>query len=379
MFTPMPRKRVPSAFACNVMFSIVFYCLCMQTSFARSPVGGSVDDSGATPARVSTDEIMRQIQKKFRGNAKKYQALARKIEKRVQEALAETEYSCGTGDGDKRPLSEHPYLKFVEELSVAAMAEGGKKKNSDETQALLKKYPWDNVLELVTGLQDGSDRVIPDHENGFINLGAPPEPAPGFPDLSINHYLYGFDEILSWKYRIKQGRKMVFLGRERKSEKPVMEEELPPWEAIRVYLDGYNPKVPLYAIPWLTHLLHSGLMEERRTETGALSRMDEMMAFLDSKWNGFHYENTYTRKPEALVQPVHALFTEKEGFVYQFPDAKPLAMSGDIPFLSLRTYQEYGELFLNRKADVRSRPIIISLTVDTRSSNPRTIKSNGYS
>jgi hypothetical protein len=295
---------------------------------------------------------MRQIHKKFKRSPKKYGALAKKIQKRVNEALAAHEWSCVPEAAPKKTLSEHPYIKLVDELSAQAMTAAGKNKNSKEKQGLLKKYPWDNVLELVTGLQDGSDRAIPDHENGFINLGGVPDPPPGFPDLMINHYLYGFDEILGWKYRMKQGKQVVYLGREKKTEKSVMETELPPWERIRIYLDGMKPEVSLFAIPWLTRLLHSNLREKRRSESGALSRMDEILAFFDSKWNGFYYQNPYTGKREAFVQPVHMLFTEKGGFVYRFPASKPLAMSGDIPFLSLRTYQEYGQVFLNRKVDV---------------------------
>lgn len=341
MFTPRFWKNDWAFCIRGTLFSFLMLFLIGSASVV---LASDVND-------MDSEAIMGRIHKKYKKSAKKYESLARKIEKSVIKALAES------------PISEHPHLRFMEELSEGALAESRKKTNGLETQQLLKAYPWDNVLELVTGLQDGSDRGIPDHDNGFIHLGRVPEPLPAYPDLMINQYLYGFREVISWQYRVKSGKKMVFLGREKKTEKPAMETEPPPWESVRVYLDGMMPNVPLLAIPRLTHRIHSKLVELRRKEGGQLSQMDELLVFLDSKWNGFYFANPYTGKNEAFIQPVHALFTEKHGFVYQFPEARPLSLQGDIPFVSLRTYQVYGKTFMNENVDV------ISFIRDTTEAN----------
>jgi hypothetical protein len=137
-----------------------------------------------------------------------------------------------------------------------------------------------------------------------------------------------------------------------KKETPKMEEDLPPWEKIRTYLYGSRPEASLYAAPALIHAIHTRLQERRRGEMGRLSLMDETLAFMDSKWNGFICESPYSKKPIALAIPLHTLYAKKGGYIYRFPYAGRLTLAGDVPFLSDCTYQEYGERFLNLKVGV---------------------------
>src|SRR5262249_42529189 len=150
------------------------------------------------------------------------------------------------------------------------------------------------------------DRPVPDNEGGFINLDRAPDPFPGFPLLGTNHYLYGLQEIVGWKFGIKQAKKLTYEGRGPKAP-AAMETTLPGWERIRVYLQGSLPEAPLSAILWLTHGIHSRLVERRKSASGELSRMDALLAFLDSKWNGFYFQVPYSKERVAIVEPVHAL------------------------------------------------------------------------
>jgi hypothetical protein len=295
---------------------------------------------------------MSRLQAKYKQADKKYDALADEIEKEVRKALKSTVWLSEQEAGAPRLFVEHPAFAQIEHLSKVAQTElskaEGKKKSRRE--ALLAKFPWIPRLELDLGLEHGSDRPVPTNEKGFIAMGTVPEPVRGFPELLTNQYLYGLQEIVSWRLGVKAGKKLSFEGRDPK--KPAaMETELPGWEKIRVLLLGSLPEVPLYAIPSLTHAIHARLAERRRSPSGEPSRMDEELAFLDSKWNGFTFQVPYSKERLAVVQTVHALMTDRAGFFYGFPESQKMAKVGDLPFVSVQTYQQYARVFLDQRIE----------------------------
>jgi len=286
--------------------------------------------------RPPVEQVLLELQQKYGPNDKKYEALAKKVDKAVRDAIAKSQWTCA--DGTTRPFSAHPLFTWIAELSAAAQAKSTRKSE------LLAKYPWPVPLELVPALEYGSDRPVPAHENGFIDLGAAPEPAPGFPDLFVNQYLFGLQEIVGWQYRVQSGKKLAFQGRGPK-DAPACSTELPAWETLRVYLSGSLPEVPLLAMPRLTHEIHTRLVERRRTASGALAPMDELFGFLDARWNGFLFTLACSKERLAIVLPAHALLTDRTGFVYHFPTGQHLGGVGDIPFVSDLTQQAYAKAF----------------------------------
>lgn len=335
---------------CLVLLLLILMSL--SISLARGTSRSDQVDIEDVVARVPTSEVILQIQKKYKGNLKKYKKLADKLEKHVKKALEETYWRSGPGEGVEKPLSEHPYVLLVQELSQSAISESKERTNDDEVQKLLDTFPWSPNLELIIGLQGGSDRPIPKHTRGFIYLGEMLAPLPGFPELSINRYLYGTREIVNWQFCVEQKKSLAFSGRKKLSKKPAMMEELPPWESVQLYLDGILPDVALLAVPQMTHELHTRLVDKRRNETGELSQMDEMMAFMESKWNGFYFKNPYTKKTEPFVQSVHALVTERGSFAYRFPLSSGLASQGDLPFISDWMYQEHAKRYLGQSISI---------------------------
>lgn len=315
---------------------------------------GSRDvDLDAVAAKVSTDEVLAQIRKKYKRSSKKYKALAKKIEVRVERVLAETPWHAARGDGRERHLSEHPHLLLVASLKQDVMSRSKSTLAADERDLLLKRYPWPSDLELVLGLQYGTDRAVPRHKQGFIDLGELKCPLPGFPELKINRYLYGFQEIAGWQYLVKHKKTPSYMGRTKVSQDSPFVAELPPWESIRLHLDGVLPDAALFAVPGMIHRIHGSLVEARRGGSGELSGLDEFLAFMESRWNGFMFQNPYTGRSEAFVQPIHAVFMEKGSFVYAFPLSLKLAQQGDIPFVSIQVYQEYAKRFLEKEITVR--------------------------
>ena len=116
-----------------------------------------------------------------------------------------------------------------------------------------------------------------------------------------------------------------------------------------MYLEGSTPATALYGVPRFTHMVHSRLAERRLKDEGATPHMDDFLVMLDSKWNGFQFEVPETGERVAFVQPVHWLFIDGKGFVFQFPRAEPLARVGDIPFFSVQTYSRFADLYLGQR------------------------------
>ncbi len=304
----------------------------------------------ASPARSQAaahppvEDVMASLLQKYKQDDKRFETLAKALEKSVATALDKSPWLKAEQGGADRPFKAHPYFTLVNTLAEAARADGKKRsKNSAETQKLLTTYPWNKDLELVQGLQYGSDRPVPEHENGFINLHSATSFS-GYPDLPVNQYLYGLQEIVGWQYRVKPGKKLAYEGRTPK-DTPLMATELPSFEEIRVYLEGEVPEVPLLAIPWLTHAIHSRLAERRRSTDGKAAPMDDVLAFLDSKWNGFYFQPPCSKDRIAIVLPVHALYTDTKGFVSQFPQVPHFMSTGDIPFMSVVAMRQYEQLF----------------------------------
>jgi hypothetical protein len=298
----------------------------------------------------SVDDSMARLQAKYKQLDKKYDALADAIEKEIQKTLKSEVWLTAEEAGAARTLGEHPYFKRASDLARAAQAgaAGGDAKAVARRKALLAKFPWIPRVELDVGLDGGSDRPIPKHEKGFIDLGAAPDPFPGFPELSTNQYLYGLQEIVGWRAGVKPGKKPAFEGRDAKKP-PAMETSLPGYERVRVLLQGTMPEVPLLAVPQLTHAIHSRLAERRRGSSEAPAKMDELLALLDSKWDGFLFDVPWSKERVAVVQPIFALMTDRKGFFYRFQDSAHMAEVGDLPFISIQTYPAYAQAFLGQK------------------------------
>jgi hypothetical protein len=298
----------------------------------------------------SVDELMAGLRAKYKQADKKYDALADEIDKEVRKALKSTPWLTEPAGAAPRSFEEHPYFVLVEQLSTAARAEITKPdpKRKAAREALVAKFPWNSRLELDLGLDGGSDRPVPAHETGFIALGDAPDPVAGFPELLTNQYLFGLQEIAGWRAGVKAGKVLSFEGRPAK--KPLaVETTLPGWERIRVFLQGSRPEVPLYAMPWMTHTIHARLAERRKSSSGKPDRMDEELAFLDSKWNGFTFQVPFSKERLAVVVPVHALMTDRRGFFYRFPESAQMAQVGDLPFVSNDACVQYARAFLDQR------------------------------
>lgn len=298
----------------------------------------------------AVDQVLLELQGKYKQDGKKYDALVAKVDKAVRKALASTALP-----GDPEParhLDAHPFLVLVNELSAAAKAGAGKAGAAAST--ILASYPWSEELELVEGLQYGSDRPIPPHENGFIQLGNLPDPAPGFPELCVNQYLYGLHEIAGWQSGVELKKSPAFRGRGPKDSPPEPALALPAWDALRLYLQGSLPEVALFAIPQLTHRIHARLAERRRGADGKAAAMDELLALLDAHWNGFSFQSPYSKTPTAFVVPVFALIADRKGFVYRFPSGAHFGTTGDIPFVSVLTLQRYAQVLRSEQLDARA-------------------------
>lgn len=278
--------------------------------------------------------LMDELYAEYGAKDSKYESLAKKIDKEAAKRLA--------------ALGEQPWKTLVDELAEAAREGAVRKKNSAAVAGLLERFPWNTELELVLGLQFGSDRPVPQHENGFIALGSAPEGFPGYPDLLPNEYLWGLDEIVGWQNAVGLKQGPDFAGRGPKDASSSAT-EMPAGEAVRVLLQGSLPEVPLFAIPELTRRIHVRLAERRRSESGEPAAMDLLLAFLDSKWNGFTFQAPYAEDSFAIVRPVHALYTENNGFLGHFPTAQQHAESGDMPFVAVQTYAQYASTFLGEQ------------------------------
>jgi Skp family chaperone for outer membrane proteins len=316
---------------------------------AETPAGPGPVIASAPDARPSVDEVMSRLQAKYKQTDKKYDTLADDMDKEVRKAL-KTVWLSEKDAGASRTFSEHPYFVLVDQLAKAAQSEASRAdaKKSSNRDALLAKFPWLPRVELDIGLDGGSDRPVPANEKGFIALGTSLEPVRGFPELEINPYLYGLQEIVSWRTGVKVGKKIEYEGRNAKKP-PVMETALPSWEKIRVLLQGSLPEVPLFAIPWLEHSIHTRLVERRKSQSAEVSRMDDELAFLDSKWNGFTFQVPYAKERQVVVYPMHVLMTDRKGFFNGFPQSEQMSKAGDLPFISIQTYQQYAQLFLGQK------------------------------
>lgn len=308
---------------------------------------------GPAPAQgdePSTEELMRAARREHGRKAKRYAAMVEEVGEAVETALAERTWRGGPGEGEERPLSGHPLLAHLEVLRADALAMAEGRENPESTVEKLERHPWEEELEFLLGLAYGAERAVPDHDNGFIDLGRSPMPPPGWPDLLTNHYLHGLEEIVGWQYGVETGKRPSYRGRE-SDDRPVPAAELPPWEELRVLLEGCTPDAALFGVQRFTHLVHSRLAERRRQDAGEIPHMDDFLVMLDSKWNGFQFELPETGERVAFVQPVHWLFTNGEGFVFQFPRGESIAMAGDIPFFSIQTYTRFAELYLDRRMD----------------------------
>jgi len=294
---------------------------------------------GGQAERPTPDQLFLDLRAKYKQDDKKYDALVTKVDKAVRKALASTALPGDTDPG--RHLDRHPFVTLVNELSAAAKTGAGKA--SAAATAFVTSYPWSSQLELAEGLQYGSDRPIPPHESGFIRLGNLPEPAPGFPELLVNQYLFGLHEIAGWQSGVEQKTPLAFRGRTPRAPPPAMARALPTWEALRLYLQGVLPEVALFAIPELTHRIHARLAERRRSADGKAAPMDELLALLDAHWNGFFFQSPNSKIRTAFVVPVSALIADRRGFVYRFAEGEHYGGTGDIPFVSVLTLQSYAK------------------------------------
>lgn len=295
----------------------------------------------ASAEPLPVDEALRELRGKYKDNDKKYEALLAKIDKAVRKALASTPLPGGTEEAP-RMLAAHPYLVLVDELSQALRAKPAKTAAPLACE-WLARYPWDPELELVEGLRYGSDRPVPTHENGFIELGELPEFGAALPEPEVNQYLFGLQEIVGWQASVREEKKQL-LFRARTPQDPPRgpAHELPAWEGLRVYLQGSLPEVTLYAMPRLTHLIHARLAELRRVD-GKPAPMDEMLALLDAHWNGFTFRTPGSKSRIAVAMPVFSLIADRQGFVYHFQTGAHLGGTGDIPFVSDVTLREYAQ------------------------------------
>jgi hypothetical protein len=294
------------------------------------------------PSRISVDDLLQRVEAKYKDNERKYDGLAAKVEKAVREALQDATWPSGSGRGAPRPASEHPFVQLVDSLATAARAAANQKPDA-RVQKLLEEFPWPRELELQAGLAYGSDRPVPAHSSGFVHMGEAQRPFPGFPELAVNHYLFGLREIVGWQFGVKPGKRIAYQGR-KPTDAAVAANALPGWEALRTMLLGSLPDVPLLAIPHLTHLIHARLAE-RRQQDGAKNRQDEFAALMDARWNGFTIDPPYHKGSLPIVAPLHALITDGNGFFDRFPASAHMRQVGDLPFVSVLLHQQYAKHF----------------------------------
>ena len=288
----------------------------------------------------SADATLRRVEDKLGNVEKRYDKLLKEVRDAVGDALETTTW----GDPQRgTPLTSHPHIDLVQRLHGEAAERCSQRKNPPETVELLEKYEWLKLLELPRGLEFGTDRPIPANKSGFIQLDTPDGPLPGYPELHVNHYLWGTGEIAGWQTGVKKG-KAQFLGRSKKDTVSPCE-ELPSHEAIRVYLTGNVPETPLLAIPELQHRIHSELAARRVDAEGKRHSMDELLAFLESKWNGFIFKPTYSKKDLVITVPLHALMADMKSLPYHFANSDAMKAVGDIPFTAIQTHVEYSEIF----------------------------------
>src|SRR5262245_19551885 len=177
---------------------------------------------GSGADRPAVEQVLRELWTKYKQDEKKLDAFVVKVDKAVHKALASTVLP---GDADPaRHLDTHPFVVRVNELAAAARAAAGKP--SAAAAAFVTSHPWSKQLELVEGLQYGSDRPVPPHENGFIRLGKLPEPVPGFPELCVNQYLFGLHEIAGWQSGVSEKPALAFRGRTAKDPPPALASSL---------------------------------------------------------------------------------------------------------------------------------------------------------
>ena len=287
------------------------------------------------------EATLRRVEDKLGNNEKRYDKLLKEVVKAVEDALNAAAW--GTSDSGAM-LATHSHLELVKRLHDEALERSNLRKNPSETAELLEKFPWLKVLELPRGLEFGSDRPIPANSAGFIQLDTPEDPLPGYPELHVNYYLWGTGEIAGWQTGTKKG-KPQFLGRTKK-DTVAPSEALPSHEAIRVYLTGNLPETALLAIPELQHRIHSDLASRRSAAAGDKRHpMDEMLAHLDSKWNGFIFRPTYAKKDFVISVPLHSLMTDMKSFPFHFANSESMKAVGDMPFTAVQTHVEYSELF----------------------------------
>lgn len=329
-------RRSPAA-RCSSLAALLLLGPAAAAGVPLSPEGG-----GEGP-RPSVVEAVQALLDDFGTREAKYESLAKTMDKRVAAALEQGVWRPAGDAGEARALGAHPRLALVTQL---ARSVAGSKRPRPEVAALLSTWPWREELELVDGLQYGSDRAIPTHQNGFIDLGAAPAPGPGFPELCVNTYLWGTGEVVGWRYRVDDRKSPRFEGRGPK-DGPQPAGELPGWERVRVLLQGVQPETASLGLHGLTHAIHARGVERRRTPEGELDGMDRLAALLDSRWNGFLVRLPHAKEPLAIVQPVHALIADRTGFLYRFPQSERLARVGDLPFVSVTTQVAYGQEFLD--------------------------------
>jgi hypothetical protein len=311
----------------------------MLADFARSDEHPSVDD------------VLAKLLAKHKQDEKKYAAIADEIDKEVRKALKTAAWLTADEAGTARTMSEHPLVVTIDQLSKAAQAEAAKPdaKAKARRDALVAQFPWNPRLELDFGLDGGTDRPVPTQEKGFIAMGAAPMPLRGFPELHVNEYLWGLDTVVSWRTGVKLGAKLEHTGWDPKKP-PVMETSLPAWERIRVYLMGSLPEVPLFAVPWMKHAVHTRLVERRTPPSGEVARMDQMLAMLDSKWNGFSFTVPFAKDRLVVVQSMHDLVTDHKSFMFSFPQSDHMLEVGDMPFIAFQTISQYSQAFLGKTA-----------------------------
>jgi hypothetical protein len=304
-----------------------------------------------TDDHPSVEGVMSKLLAKYKQDDKKYAALADEIDKEVHKALKSTVWLNEEGAGKARSMSDHPLVAEIDQLSKAAQSEASKTdaKAKARRDALLAKFTWNPRLELDLGLDGGSDRPVPTQEKGYIAMGAAPASALEHPELHVNEYLWGLDTFASWHCGVKTGGKQLEHTGWDPKKPPTLEKSLPNWERIRVYLTGSLPEVSLFAVPWMEHSIHARLVERRTPPSGDATRMDQMLALLDSKWNGFSFTVPYAKERFVIVQSMHDLMTDRKSFVFTFPQSDHMLEVGDMPFISIYTISQYAAAFLGKK------------------------------
>ncbi|MEM6674152.1 MAG: hypothetical protein AAF726_15005 [Planctomycetota bacterium] len=293
-------------------------------------------------ARETPDEVLQRIEASYGPKESKYDDLLEVVRAAVAERLQST--PIATADV---PLSEHPHVALVDSLGAAVQERvaGKRRKNADDVAAILERYPWHASVELARGLEHGSDRPVPANANGFIELDAPDGRIRGYPELAVNHHLWGVGEIVGWQSRQKKGRAKID---DRRAKDVVgIATALPSHEALRVLLIGNLPETPLYAIPELQLRIHRRLVERRAQAAGGRDPMDELLAMLDAKWNGFSYQPLFAKNRISFTVPMHALMSDPSCFPFQFANSAQMKAVGDLPFIAVQTYCEYADEFLD--------------------------------